>query len=189
MSNTKTFESENSSLSFNERIQLAIKERAVIQEEYQNNKKIEAIDIINTIEKFVSDLLANDNLTKLFIKAIHNSNNNSRRKVVELFTFNAWNELGSIYNQTIPSVGIEGKRYSTKYILSGGYKKLTDKYVLEKSTTVKELLEKELKTDKYHNGKDPETGNDYHVCVFWRKTGRSTFKNGIYISRDGIAYT
>ena len=185
----QTYASNDSSLPFNERIQLAIKERLQIQNTYEDSKRKEANDIMDTVEDFVKKLVDSDKLAQQFIKAIHNSSSSSRRKVVEIYTFNAWQELGFIYNQTIPSLNIEGKSYSTKYILSGGYKKLTEKYIPERSKTVKELLQNVINSDKFYNGKDPETGNNLHVCIFWRKTIKSTFKNGIYISRDGIEYT
>lgn len=184
---TTKFQSDNKSLSFVQRVEHAINEREQIQSEYENVKRKEANDIMDTTEAFVKKLVSN--LSEQFIKAIHQSRPDSKRKVVEVFTFNAWNELGRIYNQTIPSATIEGKTYSTKYIISAGYFKLTNKYVPERSKTVKQLLQDIINSDTFYNGVDPETKNKLHVCVFWKKGLQSSFKNGIYISRDGVEYS
>tara|TARA_B110000908_G_C10263603_1_gene461384 strand:- start:3547 stop:4128 length:582 start_codon:yes stop_codon:yes gene_type:complete len=187
--NKQVYPSDDKTLPFTERIQLAIKERNQIQTDYQSVKNKEANDIMDTVEMFVQSLIANDALAKQFMRSIHHSRIDSKRKVVEVYTFNAWQELGNIYNQTITSPNVEGKYYSTKYILSGGYRKLTDKYIPERSKTVKELLQEVVNGEKFNNGVDSETKNSLHVCVFWKKGPKSTFKNGIYVSRDGIEYT
>jgi hypothetical protein len=186
--NKQSYPSDDKTLPFSERIQLAIKERSQIQTDYQSVKKKEANDIMDSVETFVRTLTESDALAKQFIRSIHHSRVDSKRKVVEVYTFNAWQELGNIYNQTIPSPNVEGKYYSTKYILSGGYRKLTEKYIPERSKTVKELLQVVIGADNFNNGVDTETQNPLHVCVFWKKGPKSTFKNGIYISRDGIEY-
>lgn len=183
------FPSDNKSLPFAERIKLAMGEREKIQNDYETSKKKEANDIMDTVNKFVDELTESDALVQQFIKSIHHGRTDSKRKVVEVFTFNAWAELGTTFNQTIESATISGKTYSTKYILSGGYRKLTEKYIPDKSKTVKELLQAIINSEKFYDGKDPETDNQLHVCVFWKKGAKSTFKNGIYISRDGVEYT
>lgn len=183
------FPSADKTLSFSQRVELAVKERENIQTDYESNKRKEANDIMDTVEAFVKKLTDGGQLIDQIIRSIHHSRSDSRRKVVEVFTFNAWAEFGRIYNQGIPSVGFEGKNYSTKYIISGGYRKLTDKYIPERSRIVKELLQEIINTEKYYTGKDPETGHPLHVCVFWKKGARSSFKNGIYISRDGVEYS
>lgn len=176
---SETYKSEDKSLSFNERVKLAAKEsetkqqepneKSVAQKEHEDNKRKEANDIMDTVEKFVNDLLESGKIDDQYIKAVQNTRKDSRRKVVEVFTFNAWEDKGDIHNKTIDSTNAERKPQSTKYILSGGYRKLTEKYIPERSKTVKELLQAIVDGERFNMGIDPETGNKIKVCVFWKR--------------------
>lgn len=183
---TQSYLSDNKSLSFIERMQLASEERKVLQKEYETRKKAEALDILETVEQFVKRVCDHEELTNKFIESIHKSA--SRRKMVELYTFNTRSDLGDIYNKDIKSATIKDKTYNTKYLLSEAYMKLTKKYFPERSKPIKELIWDMLNTETFNNGVDLETKNTLIPCIFVNKHKASVFKNGIYISRDGVDY-
>lgn len=181
-----SFPSDNKTLSYVERMKLATIERKTIQDEYEKKKRAEAEDILITVEQFVQQICNTESLTHKFIESVHKTN--TRRKVVELFTFNYRPELGDIYNKEIKSATIEGKTYGTKYILSEAYMKLTQKYFPDRSKHIIDLINDIINTEVFNNGIDLETGYKLIPCIFVNKPKISKFKNGVYISRDGIDY-
>uniref|UniRef100_A0A6C0LJ27 Uncharacterized protein n=1 Tax=viral metagenome TaxID=1070528 RepID=A0A6C0LJ27_9ZZZZ len=182
----KTYRSNNKTLSFNERMGHAVSERKVIQGEYEAKKRLEAEEILNTVDAFIDRICNKEELTQKFVESIHRTN--SRRKYVELFSFNNLSEVGEVYNDTIQSVDSEEKKFSTRYILSEKYDKLTKKYFPERSTSLVERITTVLNTEEFNNGVDIETGEKLIPCVFIYKKEGSKFKNGVIVSRDGIDY-
>ena len=181
-----TYPSDDKTLAFVERMRLASGEKKELQREYEQKKKLEADDILNTVDKFISTICNPEDITQKFIESVHKTN--TRRKVVELYSFNYLPELGEIYNKEIESVGVEGKRYSTKYILSEGYTKLTQKYFPDRSKSIIDKISEILNTEAFNNGVDLETNEKLIPCIFVNKKRGSKFRNGVYISRDGIDY-
>ena len=116
----------------------------------------------------------------------------TKRKVVELFTFNTNTEYGELYNKEIPSATIEGKVYPVRYILNETYQSLVKRYLpvneWTKSKSLKDLIYDKINVPELNNGVDLETNEKLIVCIFLYKKPNSKFKNGIYISRDGIDY-
>ena len=182
----QSFESDDISLSFIERMKKASKEKEVLQLEHNEKKKAEADDILQTVDNFVNNIANTEVLTSKFVESIHKTH--SRRKVVELFSFNTNPENGDQYNKDINSATIEGKTYPTKYILNESYLKLTNKHFPERSKSLKELLNSHLQSEEFNKGVDIETNEKLIPCVFVYKKSNSKFKNGIYVSRDGIDY-
>ena len=178
------YKSDNKQLSFTERMKLASEEKTVIQSEYESRKKEEAEELLDTVEDFVNTICNKETLTNKFIESVHKNN---RRKVIELYTFNHLPELGNVYNKEIKSVRSD-KKYSTSYILTGGYQKLTKKYFPDRHKSMIELINDKLNVEEFNNGIDVETNEKLIPCVFTKKKSGSKFKNGIYISRDGINY-
>ena len=66
--------------------------------------------------------------------------------------------------------------------------KLTQKYFPERSRHITDLINDIISTEAFNNGIDLETGYKLIPCIFVNKPKASAFKNGIYISRDGIDY-
>lgn len=182
----ETYPSDNKTLSYVERMRLATVERKQLQEQYETKKRAEAEDILSTVEQFVAQICDTETLTNKFIESVHKTN--TRRKVVELYTFNYRSENGELYNREIKSATIEGKTYGTKYILSEAYMKLTQKYFPERSRHISDLINDIINTETFNNGIDLETGHKLIPCIFVNKPKTSKFKNGVYISRDGIDY-
>jgi hypothetical protein len=79
--------------------------------------------------------------------------------------------------------------YKVFYLLSNRWMPLLSKYYEHKKClTVRDRLNKIIKSDRYNNGIDPITEQTYNISVFTTKTSKSMFKNGIVVSRDGIEY-
>ena len=183
---TKIFKSDDPTLSFNERMKLAASEKDKEQMERDLKKKAEAEDILVTINQFISELVSADVLSNKFIEAVVKTH--TRRKVVELFTFNTNMEYGELYNKEIPSATIEGKVYPIRYILNETYQSLVRRYLPDKVKSLKSMIYDKINIPELNHGVDLETGEKLIVCIFLYKKPSSKFKNGIYISRDGIDY-
>ena len=139
-----------------------------------------------TIDKFISELISIDTLSNKFIESVVKTTR--KRKVVELFTFNTNSEYGELYNKELPSATIEGKVYPIRYILNETYQGLVKRYFPEKVKSLKDLIYEKINIPEFHDGVDLETNEKLIVCIFLYKKPTSKFKNGIYISRDGIDY-
>ncbi len=184
---TSEYKSDDKSLSFCQRIALASKESEQKQDNYKKLKLQEAENIMDTVEKFVKELCNPDDLISKMIKAVENERPDANIKVIEVWTYDV-SDQEKLINGSITSANDPEKSYSTRYILSSGYMRLTDKYIKERSKSVKELMEAQLATEDFNFGVDPTTKQKYKVCIFTRKGKNSRFKNGIYISRDGVEY-
>ena len=139
-----------------------------------------------TIDKFISELTSIDVLSNKFIESVVKSH--TKRKVVELFTFNTNIEYGELYNKELPSATIEEKIYPIRYILSEAYQNLIKRYFPDKIKSLKDMIYEKINVPEFNDGVDLETGEKLIVCIFLYKKPNSKFKNGIYISRDGIDY-
>ena len=182
----KIFKSDDPALSFNERMKLAASEKDKEQKERDVKKRAEAEDILITIDQFISELVSVDLLSNKIIEAVVKTH--TKRKVVELFTFNTNTEYGELYNKEIPSATIEGKVYPVRYILNETYQSLVKRYFPEKVKSLKSMIYDKINVPELNNGVDLETSEKMIVCIFLYKKPNSKFKNGIYISRDGIDY-
>lgn len=182
----KIFKSDDTSLSFNERMKLASQERDEIQKNRDNKKRAEAEDVLKTVDKFISEIASVEFLTNKCIESVVKTY--SKRKVVELFSFNSNPENGDVYNKTIPSATVDEKVYPTRYILNETYYNLVKHYFPDKLKKLKDLIYEKINIPELNNGVDLETNEKWIVCIFLYKRPGSKFKNGIYISRDGIDY-
>ena len=176
--------SSDNNLPFSQRVALAVSEREEKQKEYAAVKLAEAKKIRDTVDKFVDDIMC-DATTK-YIRSVHRSRPEHKRKVVELFTFNYNNPRSEIKNDRIQAHDEKGD-YSTKYILENKWKRLVDKYLPDDNNTLEERIQERV-NNELNGGVDPETQNPLLISVFTTKKPDSTFKNGILLSRDGIKY-
>ena len=183
---TQIFKGDDPTLSFNERMKLASSQKEKDQKERDIKKRAEAEDLLITVDKFISELVLVDTLSNKFIEAVIKTH--TKRKVIELFTFNTNTEYGELYNRELPSATIEGKVYPIRYILNETYQGLIRKYFPEKVKSLKDIIYEKINVPEFHDGVDLETGEKLIVCIFLYKKPNSKFKNGIYISRDGIDY-
>lgn len=181
----KQFPSDNKTLSFEERVKLAMDERGDIQKEYTDAKRKEAMDIVKTLEDLVEKWCDKELITQKIIRYIHRNKPNMRRKTIELYTYDN-KEDG---RKEIQCVENPNKRYSAKYMLSGQYMRLLQKYTPDNAKTLEEMLQERINTEEFNNGIDHETGEKMYISVFHSKGQYSKFKNGVYLSRDGIHYT
>lgn len=79
--------------------------------------------------------------------------------------------------------------YKVFYLLSTKWMPLLSRYYEHKKClTVRDRLERIIKSDRYNNGIDPITERLYNISIFTTKTPRSIFENGVIVSRDGIEY-
>lgn len=184
--NKEVYPSDNKSLPFVERMKLATVERKATQAQYEEKKKAEAEDILLTVEQFVDKICDMEELSNKFIESVHKVQTHC--KVVELFSFNGRSDCGDLYNNEIKSAAIKDRTYGTKYILSESYMKLTRKYFPDRSIPIIDLINAKINVDSFNNGVDLETEHKLIPCIFINKYKTSKFKNGVYISRDGINY-
>ena len=147
--------SSDNNLPFTQRVALAVSEREEKQKEYAAVKLAEAKKIRDTVDKFVDDVMSE--ATTKYIRAVHRSRPEHKRKVVELFTFNYNNPRSEIKNDRIQACDEKGD-YSTKYILENKWKRLVDKYLPEDNKTLEERIQNRVNTE-LNGGIDPETKN------------------------------
>ena len=183
---SKIFKSDDPSLSFSARMKMATVEKENEQRERDVRKKAEAEDILLTVDNFITEIVATKAMIDKFVESVVKTY--SRRKVVEIFTFNTNAEHGELYNKELPSATIEGKTYPIRYVLNETYQNLVKRYFPERVKPLKDLIYEKINTPEYNNGVDLETKEKLIVCIFLYKKPNSKFKNGIYISRDGVDY-
>jgi len=134
---------------------------------FSEEEHMEAKKILNALEKFSTKMIR-----KFADAAVQSVEKNQK-----------WFYLGQFDKDDL------FENVNVHYLLGNKWRSTLSKYYsANKCKTVKERIEKCIKTPKYNNGIDPITNQPYYVSIFYYKSATSKFKNGVMISRDGIEY-
>ena len=144
------------------------------EEEYNEEKK-RATKELKIIDRFVIQLCR-----KFADKMVQTEREN--KKYCYMYKYNDDPDNGEVFGDTIDGL-------DTKYILSGRWIPLARQYFpAHLCLSVEQRLKDYISDKKFNSGIDPVTGNVYRISIFYYKNKKSSFVNGIIISRDGIRY-